>query len=557
MTTDCDTRRGTDPRRAALLALPLAALLALAACSGSGERAPEAPDGAASAAGPASYMRYRMPSEPPTLDPHQSNDENSMLYIVNLFDGLVDLEPGGTAVVPALAESWTISPDGRTYTFKLRKGITFHNGRAIAADDVVYSLKRALDPKTHAPLAGNFGFIEGAKEFSEGKGAELPGVGAPDPGTVVIRLEHPYGPFLSLLTAPVGSVVPREAYDDPDRDYLRNPVGSGPFRFESWESGVSIKMAAFAGYWKGAPGLAGIDVRFIPDVTTAFEEYKTGGLDFDNEVPPGQRELARANLPGEYHAWPKLAIAAVGFNMTKEPFKGNLTLRRAFEFAVDRDRIANVLQEGKDQPAGTLIPPGLVGHAEGEPPYRYDPEEAKRLLAESGHPGGKGLRELVYLTPVNESIRRYAEAVQGDLAQIGVKVQVKSMDFTAFVTLATSPQGVESVDLFQEIYYADYPDPDGLLWPLLHSSSFAAGNFGHYASPEVDRLLEEGRVEADQAKRADIYRQVDAKAMEDASMIPIYFFGDDALLKPYIEGFRPSPMGDAGVPLDLLKDTRR
>jgi len=485
-------------------------------------------------AGSGAYLRYRMPGDPPNLDPIRANDENSLLYIVNIFDGLVEFSPGGLDVVPAVAESWTLSPDGRTYTFHLRKGVRFHDGRPVTSADALFSLKRVLDPKSPSALRPFLETIRGAADFASGRSADLPGLAAPDDATLTITLEHPFGPFLAVMATQAGSIVPRDLYADPNEAYLRRPVGCGPFRLESWDQGVSLKLAAFADHWKGKPGLAGVSVRFIPSVATALEEYKTGGLDFDTEVPAGQRAWVRENLPADYRVWPRLATAFVAFNHLAPPFKGNAPLRRALGCAVDRDRIARVLQQGKDTPATRLMPPGMPGHDPSPGPYRYDPVQAKRLLAEAGYPDGKGLPEITYLVSSNESIRRYAEAAQADFAAVGVKVRLQVLDFGAYLrAIDGTKEGGASAPLFQFIWFADYPDPDAFLRPLLHSANFgSAGNYGRYGNADVDRLLDEGRRESDPAKREAIYRKAEAIALADACAIPLYYYGDDALVSP-------------------------
>jgi len=504
------------------------------------------------------YLNYRMPEDPPTLDPIRASEENSVVYIVNLFDGLVEFAPGALTVVPAVAESWTISPDGRTYTFRLRKEVKFHDGRAVAATDVVFSLKRVLDPNSPSNMRPFLEVIQGAADFSAGRSRDLPGVSTPDPATVQIALEYPFAPFLSILASQAGSIVPRDVYSDPNESYLAHPVGCGPFRFESWERGVSLRLAAFPDHWKGKPALPGVTFRFLPDSGTALEEYKAGGLDISNEVPSGQRAWVRDNLKPDYRTWPRLAVATVGFNHVAGPLKGNRLLRRALNFAVDRDRIAKVLQQGKDSPTSRILPPGMIGHDPAPGPYRYDPSEAKRLLAEAGYPEGRGLPELTYLVQSNASIRRWSEAIQADLAAIGVKVRLKVLDFGAFSqAVAGTPEAGAGADLFNLIWFADYPDPDDFLRILLHTSNAgSSGNYSRYSNPEVDRLLDEGRRETDPKKRDVIYRRAEAIALDDACLMPLYHYGDDALVRPTLKGLHLSPLGDFAIPLELLRFER-
>ncbi|MBI3449101.1 MAG: ABC transporter substrate-binding protein [Acidobacteria bacterium] len=500
------------------------------------------------------YLRYRMPREPNTLDPSMAINENAALYAVNLFDGLVEYNPEGTKVVPAVAQAWTESPDHRTYTFHLRPGVKFHNGRDVVAADVVFSLRRIFDPAVASPLRSFLDMIDGSADFAAEKSADLRGVRAPDPRTVVITLEYPYPPFLSVLASQAGNILPAEVYSDPAKTYLDHPVGCGPFRFESKERGVSLTLSAFRDHWKGPPGIPGIVFRYLPDVGTAFLEFKAGNLDYDNEAPPGQREEIGANMKESYHKWMRLATSFLAFNFDSGAFKSNAALRRAIGFAIDRERIAGVLQEGKDIPATRLLPPGLSTAGNEPGPYRYDPVQAKKLLAEAGYPEGKGLPDITMVTSNNTGIVRYSEAIQADLAAVGIRLKLKPMEFAAYQAAVegTKETGMPA-DLIVQIWFADYLDPDAFFRPLLHTSSFGSGgNYGRYSNPEIDKLLDSGRRETDPAKRTLIYRKVEDIALADAGLLPIYFYFDDALVGPKVRGFVPSQLGDYAASLELL-----
>jgi ABC-type transport system substrate-binding protein len=498
------------------------------------------------------YLRYRMREEPKSLDPHDANDENALLYIFNVFDGLVEFKPGSLEIAPAVAESWEVSEDALTYTFRLREGVRFHNGREVTADDVIYSLKRALNPKNRANPRTVLTAIRGAADFVSGESPDLSGATAPDPRTVVLALERPSHPFISALATQTGSIVPKEIYDDPEKGYLRHPVGCGPFRFEAYESGLHLKMAAFAGHWKGAPAIPGITVRIIPDVNTAFLEYRTGGLEITNEVPPGQRVKVREEMASEYLLRQRISTAYVLLNHASGPLSDNPTLRRALNFAVDRERIATVLQEGKDIATSRILPAELLGGSPAPVPYRHDPDQARRLLAEAGYPEGEGLPELTLLTSINESIRRYAVSIQSDLAQIGVQVRLDSLEFSAYLdALIGTPEEGPSVDMVTLIWFADYPDPEAVLGSIFHSSS--PGNFSKYHNPEADRLLDEAGAESDPARRRELYLKVEEFILADGGVLPLYHQGDDMLVKPNVTNIRQSPLGDFAIPLELAR----
>ena len=494
-------------------------------------------------------LRYRMPEDPPTLDPFRPADNNSNVYLYLVFDGLVEFQPGSTEVRPAVAESWTISPDGLTYTFKLREGVRFHNGREVRSDDVVYSIRRALSPKSGSAKGDYFEALRGKDAFWSGRSEELTGVAAPDSRTVVMTLEHPYGPFLTVLASEAGSIVPREVYDDPAKGYLRHPVGCGPYRFEAWTQGVSITLSRFPDHWKARPpgGVGRIVVRFLKSSTTAMEEYRAGNLDFTQELPPGQRGLVMKQLPDHFHNSPLLSIMYVGFNHAAGPFRDSILLRRAVSHAIDRQYIVRVLQQGKDTLATSLLPPGMLGHDPGRAGLVYDPDLAARLLAEAGYPGGRGLPELIYRSNSTLAFERIAEKISTDLAAIGLKVRPDMSDFPAFLeAMSTGSPEPPKAAIFRMTYFADWPDTDNFV-----ATQFGTGalyNLGRLSNPDLDGLLDVARRETDTARREELYRQADTTLMQGAHLVPIYWYGEDLLANPKIGNLKLSPLGSFGIP---------
>ena len=487
---------------------------------------------------PDQVLRYRQKEMYKSLDPVVAGDDNSLVYIYLLFDGLVEFVPDTLAVRPALASSWTISTDGLVYTFTLRDGIRFHDGRPITTDDVVWSIQRAVSHPTTQK-----------KSFF----SALAGVTAPDGGTVVMTLSRPYDAFLSVLASEAGSVVPREVYARPGEEYLSKPVGSGPFMLESIEPGVSITLARFPGHWKKPPAdpIQKIRVRLIENSTTALQEYLTGNLDFTQELPPGQRRVLMKEHPGDFHHWTGQQLFYVAFNHASPLIKDNLLLRQAILHAIDHDFIVRVLQEEKDQVATGLIPPGMLGHLAGQEAPVHDPNMAASLLAKAGYPDGRGLPELTYMTNSTEGFILIAERLRSDLAAIGIKLKIRTMDFPTYMD-ATSPSRVTGPDaeIFKQSFYCDYPDPDNFITEQFGRSGYA--NSGRYDNPEFERLLVEARLETDRARRKEMYENLDRFVMSDAALVPLYWYGKDILLKPEFTGFVPSPMGTFGIPWEEM-----
>ena len=535
---------------AAVLALPVL----LAACgSRTGDLSGPAAAGAAPAPAAAPQVfRFRLREEPPTVDPAQMTDNLSEAVIMNVFRGLVAMDPATLAVVPAIASSWTVSPDHLTYTFHLRDGVLFHNGRAVEAKDIVWSFERLLKKETHSPRRWLLEPVAGALDFAAGKTASVAGMTAPDPRTVVLRLDHPFAPFLGMLTMGGASIVPREIYEDKEKKYLRAPVGCGPFKVVRWEPASLIEMAAFDRYYDGRPAVDRVQVRIIENQVTAFQEYRTGGLDSLDEVPD--------DLPPEVQPevlrYPLLGVGYIGLNLDRPPFKGNVALRQAINYAVDKEYLWTRLMPGANVPGRGLIPPGIPGYDPELPGYPHDEARARSLLAKAGYPAGRGLPPISLWFNTSGDNRRIAEQVQADLRKIGVNLTLREVDWGAYLKAVEGTADTPGeAQMFRFGWALDYPDADAVLRPLLHSKNIGpAGNYFRYRNPAFDDLVDQALVIGDPAARADLYRKAERLAvMEDAPMLFLNYYGSMTLFKPYVKGVTPTPLGEFRIPLERLR----
>jgi peptide/nickel transport system substrate-binding protein/oligopeptide transport system substrate-binding protein len=496
-------------------------------------------------------FRFRLHEDPPTLDPALQTDNLSEAIVTNVFRGLVSMAPDTLEVQPAVARSWTVSPDGLTYTFTLRDDVRFHNDRRATADDVVWSFRRLMAKETRSPRRFLLEPLVGATAFEEGKTEEFPGVSAPDPSTVVLRLDKPFAPFLGMLTMAGASILPREVYGDPAKGYLRAPVGCGPFRFARWEAGSLIELLAFDHYFGGRPALDRVQVRIIDNQVTAFQEYLAGGLDSLDEVP---NDVPDAVKP-EVLRYPYLGIGYIGFNLDRAPFKGNAALRQALNYAVDKEHLWNVLMPGSNTPGRGLIPPGVPGYDPQLPGYPHDEAKARSLLARAGYPAGRGLEPISLWYNTSEDNRRIAEAVQADLRAVDVPVTLREVDFAAYIkAVEGSASAPGEAQMFRFGWSLDYPDADAVLRLLLHSKNVGPnGNFSRYRNPEFDRLTDEALTLTDPAARALDYRRAERIAvMDDAVMLFLNYYGSMTLFKPYVKGVVPTPLGEFRIPLERL-----
>ena len=535
----------TSRARPALFAIAAAApLLAVAVailCAAGCGRGPTAEQ----------VYRFRLREDPPTLDPAQVTDNLSDAVASNVFRGLVAMDPETLRVVPAVATSWTVSPDGLVYTFHLRPDARFQNGRTVTAEDAAWSFRRLLHKDTHSPRRWLLEPVAGALAFAEGRAADVAGIAVSAPDTLTLRLERPFAPFLGMLTMTGASIVPHEVYEDPAGAYKRAPVGCGPFQVTRWEQANVIEMRAFDGFWGGRPKLDRILVRIIENRSTALEEYRAGGLDSLDEVPTD----LPPDIAGDVHRYPFIGVGYIGFNLGLAPFKGNAALRKAFNYAVDKDYLWSVLMPGGNTAARGIIPPGIPGYDPDLPGYPHEPAKALSLLAEAGYPGGRGLPPITLWVNTSEDNRRIALQVQADLKKIGVSIAIKEVDWAAYLQAvegtATTPGQAQ---MFRFGWYLDYPDADAVLRLQLHSRNIGPpGNYFRYANPEFDRLVDEALTLTDAQARALDYRRAERIAvMDDAVWLFLNYYQSMTLFKPYVKGIVHTPLGEFRIPLERL-----
>ncbi|MCE5273208.1 ABC transporter substrate-binding protein [bacterium] len=506
--------------------LASAVLLALliAGCGGSGKGPAEA-----------GVFRFRIPGDPVSLDPIHSVDLVSQTVVNNLFDPLVRLDAVSGEVAPCLARSWEpLDSAGLAYRFHLRTDMLFHNGRAVSAQDVRYSFERLLAPRSASERPWVLTPLLGAERFRAGAADRVEGIVPEDDSTLVLRLERPWAPFLAQLTMAGASIVPREEVERLGEEHFgQTPVGSGPFRFVGWQHDSWVRLERNERYARGVPGIRSLEFPVAPSVAVALEKFAAGELDLLEQIPPGQVELARRRFDGQLHIWPGLSVRYIGFNLSRAPFRGNRTLRLAFNYAVNKRAITEVLSEGVDQISTGPLPPGLPGWDPQAAGYPFSLERARELLAEAGYPGGCGLPELTLLYNNDPQDRRVCEFVQACLAELGVNVRLKSLEWAAFLAAIRAGES----DLFRGSWIGDFPDAHNFLFTLFHSSNWGdAGNYTRYADSGVDSLLTLALRVTDPAQRAGLYREAERRIVADVPWIFTYHPGQVALVGPRWSG---------------------
>jgi oligopeptide transport system substrate-binding protein len=503
---------------------------------------------------PEQVLRARMREDPPDTDPAQCADTLSDRLILEVNDGLVDFEPDTLEIVPAVAESWEISPDGLRFTFRIRSGVRFHNGRTVTSEDVLYSFTRILDPGVNSKRREVFAEVKGAEEFGAGKSPRVEGFEVVDPLTFRITLTRPLPYFLQLLATPTASIVPKEIYDDPGKGYLARPVGCGPFKVGRWERSNFLELAAFDDYYRGRPKLDRVVIRFIENPASAMEEYKAGGLEWMDEMAGSETQIAQ-DFPRDYRKGPYLSTYYYGMNLARKPFQGNVDLRKAFNYAVDRKAICEQVFEGGHSVSHGILPPGAQGFNPDLKGYDYDPEKAREHLAKAGYPGGKGLPPIDLWVNNNQKLVQSAQKVQADLNAVGIPVRIRAVDFANFLqaVLGTGDTPGEAL-LYKFGWQADYPDPSAFLYPLLHSRNAGpAGNMSRYSNPRVDELLDRAQNLIRMEDRIPLYREAERIAVEeDAAWLFVSSMMERFLVKPYVKGVVLSPLGMSRTPFDRM-----
>jgi len=489
---------------------------------------------------------YRRPlgHDPKTLDPARISDIYSLSVSQQLFDGLVQYDHALT-IGPALAEFWRASRDGLTWTFNLRKGVKFHNGREVSADDVVYSLTRIIDPKTRSGAAELFLNVRGAREFREGRARTVPGLVALDRNTVQVTLNEMLAPFVAVLAVGHAKIVPKDVVEAEGEAFGAQPIGTGPFRFLRWQRGKEIVLAANADYFDGPPKLARLMYRVFPgDQRDAmYDEFLKGGLE---DAPVPARADRRALAAGGSHLYvkrPMISVRFYGFNTRTKPL-GDRRVRQAIIHAIDREAIVQSVHFGQYTFAREILPPGMLGFNPRLSGYVYDPSRARGLLAEAGYPGGRGLPPLAIWSSVKrDDIVREHEQIKNSLAAVGIAAEVHYLtDWPAFSKMLEEGK----LPVFLYAWYADVPDPDNFLTKLFRSRS--SRNFFGYGNAAVDDLLASARSANDLHQRVELYRRAEQLILEDAPIVPVFHHTYERLFQPYVRSVEVNGLGDPYIP---------
>ncbi|MFQ5600580.1 MAG: ABC transporter substrate-binding protein [Candidatus Krumholzibacteriia bacterium] len=490
---------------------------------------------------------FRMAQDAPaSLDPACLDDVYEASIVNQIFDGLLSFD-AHLNIMPCIAGSWEISPDGRVYTFQLKRGVRFHDGTEVTSEDVVYSFTRVFDlPPQESALAREYlGHIEGCLDYATRKTASIVGLAAPSPYEVRIQLDRSFGSFLAVLASDPARVVPRHYVERVGPgEFARHPVGSGPFRFADWVEGERVVLTAYEDYHMKRVLLDSLvfELRDENSRDYAAEAFLAGRLSAVL-VPDGRLAEFQGRPHTQVLTRQELSLTFIGFDHNHPPFDDR-RVRAAFAMAIDRDAM---LRNGDMVriPLNGILPPGMPGYTPESKLLEYDPGRARTLLAEAGYPGGRGLPRIVHTTAnQTEESRRLTEEILRQVAAVGFELETETPSWLEFSRRLTA----QDIQCFTVTWVADIPDPDSFLYPIGHRHGSA--NFTGYANPDVDELLLRGRASRNSLERMAVYREAERIILQDAPIVPLFHPLSAIAIQDAVRGVHLTPMGIGDIAME-------
>ncbi|EMF46765.1 Oligopeptide ABC transporter, periplasmic oligopeptide-binding protein OppA [Planococcus halocryophilus Or1] len=495
-------------------------VMSLAGCS-TGEKAASTENGEVKAAGSEDTLIIARLSDAESLDQQFMSTINAASVTHGkIYEGLVGRDRNAE-LQPLLAESWE-QLDDKTWEFKLRQDVKFHDGTDFTAEAVKATFDRLLDPEVGSPRAGVLSMVEEVKII--------------DDFTVQFLLSEPYSPLLSILASHESGIISPKAIEEFGGDDIQEPSGTGPFVFESWTPGQVIILNRNEDYWGTLAKVGRVEFKVVPEETTRTAMVETGEAHIAEPLSIAQFDAVNASQNSKVYQSEGFGTEYITFNVEKAPFN-DVRVRQAVSHAIEMDAIRKGVYNNVGGEANSLLGPKVFGYHEGLETYEYNLSEAKRLLAEAGYSDGL---EIKLSTMDNKERISLAEVVQSQLKGIGIKVTIEVMEYGTFVESTHSGD----TEMFIISWRNATGDADYNQYNLMHSSSIgASGNTSFYSNSEVDGLIEEARKEADSEKRIELYAKAQEIEMEEAVYIPIRVIENVAAMSKDVSGFEISPSG--------------
>jgi oligopeptide transport system substrate-binding protein len=472
----------------------------------------------------------------PTLDPAIGYDTASWTFEQMIFDTLVRYSDTGVDLVPDAAESWTVSPDARTFEFHLRHDVRFSTGRTVTVADFKYAIERVLSPPTNSKGMEYYREIVGAQDFAAGRTASVPGIETPDPYTIIFHLTGPDPIFVHKLAMPFAAAVPREVVGQFGDDFFKHVVGSGPFMLREWIGGQRLVLVRNPDYFiKGLPSLDAIVDQIGVDDELEWLRFEAGEIDV-SAIPPAEFPyvMKTPRLRDLTLRIVTLATDYLGMNCLMLPFN-DVRVRRAFNYAIDRRKLIAVMN-GRGVVARGVLPPGLPGFDPAITGYSYDPAKARELLEAAGV-GHNFAPQLWIRADQIEMI--LAQSIQQDLALVGVHAVIKPVAWPPLLEAVRQPNTAEA---FLFGWEADFPDPANFLDVLFSRKQWASNNDTFYYNPRVDALLDQAATLGDLDKRYRLYGEAEQLIVNDAPWVFLYNPVTCVIRQPWVHNYALNPM---------------
>lgn len=487
-------------------------------------------------------IRYNVGAEPKTLDPAKATGLPEGTIMMQLFEGLTRYDQN-QEIKPGMAESWDISKDGLTYTFKLRDA-KWSNGDPVTAKDFVYSWLRALDPNTASEYAYQLFYIKGAEEYNSGKGKkEDVAVKALDDKTLQVTLKAPAPQFLGLTAFQTLYPVHQKTVEG-NPNWFADPakyVSNGPFKMVSWEHNQKIVVEKNPNYWDADKvKLSKLEIYLIDSIDTAYNMFKTGQLDFQDDVPV--QELAALKNSKELKIVPDASVYFYRFNVTRKPFD-DVRVRKALAMAIDRKTLVEQVTQAGQKPAFAFVPFGFKD-ADGKDFrenagdfFKEDVEQAKKLLAEAGYPDGKGFPKVTIMYNTNENHQKIAQAIQQMWKKnLNIEVGLQNVEWQ----VKLDRESKLDYDIARAGWSPDYMDPMTFIDMFVTDGG---NNQTGWSNAEYDKLVRQANSTGDQKVRMDSMHKAEKLLMDEMPIMPIYFYTNPNLIKENVKGIIVPPFG--------------
>ncbi len=540
-----------------LLAVTLTTSLLLTGCSKGGSKSDSTADATVTGAvtqaadgdtstssgdlGTSKFLKIVEITNPTTVDPQSTTEYYGVS--MNVFNRLVEVQANGdgtSKIVPSLADSWTISDDGLTYTFKLHEGVKFSNGADLTADDVLYTFTRLLT-YSKSQNGSTIDQIKGAAELADGSAKTLEGFKIIDDYNFTITLKAPYAAFLACLSTPAASILDRDTTEAAGDDFGIVPektIGSGYFIFKQWDVNSQYVMVANKNCWAGAPKSEGIVVKIVPDADTQrmmFESGEIDILDLDNAQSQTDYFLKNDTYKNQIVSGNRVGIYYIAMNQSYKPLS-DVRVRKAIQMVIDRQGLLDALFGGRGTLENGIFPVGLIGHNNNLPALTYDVEGAKKLMAEAGYADGFDL-EISQSSEAGNTTVQTNQIIQAMLGEIGIKVKINVLDDATYM----DKRAAGEIQMYNTNWSADFNDPDNFIYTFFGTAENTKGRCFCYPDTATIKRVTDARAIVKDDERIAEYQALEKKIVQDdACWVPLYSVKHLFVVNPRVKNFTVS-----------------